>query len=579
MHRSVAVTFGRIAQLPFLLAAWLLYSLRSRSLTLCMLICTLCRIPTFLWQSHIWAIGLRGYLNELDRSGEIVGHGDALPPAIAAEPPMRGAVRIERLQTGAAWLLSALEQRDRQLDVLQQQVQSLRQELAMRDAQAPTPGRPVGAREPIADHGQVGGVAITGESAGSKGSGAAASGSGGGALSELRIAPRRRSHVHVECPTDGARMARRSNGIEEDEEEERSEEDDGIAKGQSSGRAKGTNAAMAEANAAARRHCADDLRPAWSYMGLAEYNRFVMAVASRLKLAQGDSILDLAGSDCGSSANVIQQLYRGQLHVMTLLPTAAAAKQHAANVLAAASGGPPGSDASLQLRSAYARMPLPVNSCVTKFGHLGWIPPKAFDGAVTFGALSTLRSRKKLCHVFEEVLRSIHPGGRFIIADAEHPHHCSASRSGGRDRLRPGHAGGHGFKTYSSSDADVSDQSCGSCHWRVSAPVSFWSSCVPMTVSVSLTVVEHTDLSGASSHVCAPRHYALVAQRSSTQQQIAVTVEDGADSRGTAVLLSLAGGSPDGNWMRRVQHLKEASIDNSARHDTAFERCHRPPLE
>ena len=88
-----------------------------------MLICTLGRIPTFLWQSHIWAIGLRGYLNELDRSGEIVGHGDALPPAIAAEPPARGAVRIERLQSGAAWLLSALEQRDRQLDVLQQQVQ------------------------------------------------------------------------------------------------------------------------------------------------------------------------------------------------------------------------------------------------------------------------------------------------------------------------------------------------------------------------------------------------------------------------------------------------------------------------
>ena len=102
MHRSVAVTFGRIAQLPFLLAAWLLYSLRSRSLTLCMLICTLCRIPTFLWQSHIWAIGLRGYLNELDRSGEIVGHGDALPPGFDVVTLALGAYAVV-LCHGEAW--------------------------------------------------------------------------------------------------------------------------------------------------------------------------------------------------------------------------------------------------------------------------------------------------------------------------------------------------------------------------------------------------------------------------------------------------------------------------------------------
>ena len=58
----------------------------------------------------------------LEASGEVVGHGDALPPKVAAEPPPRGAVSVERLQTGAAWLMEALEQRDKQLDALQQQV-------------------------------------------------------------------------------------------------------------------------------------------------------------------------------------------------------------------------------------------------------------------------------------------------------------------------------------------------------------------------------------------------------------------------------------------------------------------------
>ena len=84
-----------------------------------------------------------------------------------------------------------------------------------------------------------------------------------------------------------------------------------------------------------------------------------------------------------------------------------------------------------------------------------------------------------------------------------------------------------------------------------------------MTMPVSVTVVEHTDLPGTASHACASRHYALVAQRSSKQQQMAVSVEEGSDAGKIAVLLSLAGGSADGNWLRRVQHLKEASIDNS----------------
>ena len=69
--------------------------------------------------SYVWSVALRGYLNHLETSGEVVGHADVLPPTIASEPPPRGAVVVERLQNGAGWLMEALEERDRQLDALQ----------------------------------------------------------------------------------------------------------------------------------------------------------------------------------------------------------------------------------------------------------------------------------------------------------------------------------------------------------------------------------------------------------------------------------------------------------------------------
>ena len=52
-------------------------------------------------QSYVWSTALKGYLNALEQSGEVVGHGDALPPASATEPPARGAVIVERLDGGA----------------------------------------------------------------------------------------------------------------------------------------------------------------------------------------------------------------------------------------------------------------------------------------------------------------------------------------------------------------------------------------------------------------------------------------------------------------------------------------------
>jgi hypothetical protein len=81
-------------------------------------------------QSHIWSVGLHGYLNQLASSDDVVGHGDAFPPTVATEPPPRGAVAVERLTSGAAWLMEALERRDEQLDALQEQLDAARAELA-----------------------------------------------------------------------------------------------------------------------------------------------------------------------------------------------------------------------------------------------------------------------------------------------------------------------------------------------------------------------------------------------------------------------------------------------------------------
>ena len=543
-------------------------------------------------QSHIWATGLRGYLNSLEASGDIVGHSDALPPSLATDPPPRGAVSVERLQSGAAWLMTALERRDKQLDALEQQLSSLRAELAARIAEAPTPGRPVGSRERREEEG--GAAAASGASAvagagGSPSSSAAAAGSAGGAvavhggaaaggaLAELRIAPQKRARVHVECPAADAKVVSAGSTEEEEEEEEDDDEEeeedgsdgaDGSSTGRGGRRRRGTKAASAKAGsggagsrAVALRSCANGGVPSWSYMAESEYSRFVKGVASRLRLGSGDSVLDLAGGDCGSSASAIQQLYRGQLHVMALLPSSSAAKQHAANQQLSAGS------ARSKLLPSYPRTYAPVNACVASLDHLGWVPQRAFDGAITFGALGALRSRRKICRVFQSVLRAVHPGGRFIIADAEHPQHCpqgEAASAAGRAAHLANKATGGPLASTGGSDAsaDDADEGCGSCHWRAAAPLAFWTSCVPMHMAVSLTAVEHTDLPGTASHACAARHFALIAQRSSAQQEMAVTAEAGSDGGKVAVLLSLAGGSADGNWLRRVQHLKEASIDN-----------------
>ena len=138
----------------------------------------------------------------------------------------------------------------------------------------------------------------------------------------------------------------------------------------------------------------------------AEYAKFVRGVASRLRLGSGDALLDLAAGDCASSSGMIQQLYRGSLDIMSILPSAASARRHSTQI------------AHLRVARHQPSCRSPVNACVSALGHLEWIPDRAFDGAVTFGALSRMRSREKLRSIFRSVLRALHPGGRFIIADA-----------------------------------------------------------------------------------------------------------------------------------------------------------------
>lgn len=141
-------------------------------------------------------------------------------------------------------------------------------------------------------------------------------------------------------------------------------------------------------------------------------------------------------------------------------------------------------------------------------------------------------------------------GGRFIIADAEHTSYC-ATRSHDDTRGRVG------------IGSNTEDDACGgSCHWRVQVPLAFWLACTPMDMEVAVSAIEHTDLPGTTSHACASRHFALLAQRASTPHELRVTAEAGSDGGKIAVLVSLSAQSADGQLQRRVQHLKETSVDN-----------------
>ena len=169
--------------------------------------------------------------------------------------------------------------------------------------------------------------------------------------------------------------------------------------------------------------CASDL-PAWSYMSGGEYAKFVKAIASRLRLSNGDLLLELA-ADCGGSLGALQQLYRGRLNTLSLYAdTLALARAEVARAAPV-----PLADGSL------APMPGSTNSCVSAPTELKWLPGDTFDAIASFGAFAAVRSRRQLCAAFRETLRALRPGGRLLVADAEHAAHCTDGSSGGITRL------------------------------------------------------------------------------------------------------------------------------------------------
>ena len=198
-----------------------------------------------------------------------------------------------------------------------------------------------------------------------------------------------------------------------------------------------------------------------------------------------------------------------------------------------------------------------MNTCVASASRLDWLPPNSFDAAITFGAFSMLRSRARLCSSYRAVLHTLRPGGRFVIADVEHPDRCS----------RPSSSSGPSSSSLAEA-ASLNSQpdECASCHWRVSVPLAFWIACTPMDLEVTVSTVEHTDLPGTSTYPCASRHFALLAQRASTPHEVRATIEASSEeskASKVAVLLSLsASDTVDGEFQQRVQYLKEASIDN-----------------
>ena len=154
-----------------------------------------------------------------------------------------------------------------------------------------------------------------------------------GKLVEARTAPQRRTHVHVECPASGAAAgaaaapAQRTSGVASAGRRHRGR---GRGRGRMREAAPGgahdsaadvDEGALDDASLNATSGCSADGLPIWSYMAGAEYLKFVRAIASRLRLGSGDALLDLAAGDCGASSLAIQQLYRGRLKSLALLPT------------------------------------------------------------------------------------------------------------------------------------------------------------------------------------------------------------------------------------------------------------------
>ena len=469
-------------------------------------------------RSYVWSVALKGYLNTLEAGGEIVAHADALPLRAAELPPLRGAVAVERLQGGASWLLQALEQRDAQIQGLRLQLAAAKSEIAAVEVIDPTVSRSGDERGRRGRRRGMRTRARGQDDGGSDGDGTRGREVAAEADVLIGRRQRRRPHAHVACappqPT-AAEISRLVATVTTAAAVGVNESSDGSGGGYGGGGAG---------------FCASDL-PAWSYMSGGEYAKFVKAIASRLRLSNGDLLLELA-ADCGGSLGALQQLYRGRLNTLSLYAdTLALARAEVARAAPV-----PLADGSL------APMPGSTNSCVSAPTELKWLPGDTFDAIASFGAFAAVRSRRQLCAAFRETLRALRPGGRLLVADAEHAAHCTDGSSGG---IRSGHGA-----------------RCASCHWAAVAPVAFWHACAPIEMEVLISVVEHSELGGTGGHECAAAHFALLALRSSAAHELAVTVEAGSDGGRVGVLLSLSQHSSEMRVLRRVRHLKELSIDN-----------------
>ena len=208
-------------------------------------------------------------------TGEIVGHDGDLPRKAMEEAREHNAVALERLQSGAQWLMDALQKRDEQIDELQDQLHSVQAELASFSAREPTPGRPahlrkVGSSQDSRDIPYQEQYQTAKQVAASDSATAARIRS---TLSDVRTAPKRHAHANIACPYHEVTTEQ--------------------------SRADVTNSSLT---------CHNTGMPQWSYMSRGEYIRFARGVTSKLQLSSGDRVLHLAAADCGVSVLAMQNL-------------------------------------------------------------------------------------------------------------------------------------------------------------------------------------------------------------------------------------------------------------------------------
>ena len=215
-----------------------------------------------------------------------------------------------------------------------------------------------------------------------------------------------------------------------------------------------------------------------------EYAKFVKAIASRLRLSNGDLLLELA-ADCGGSLGALQQLYRGRLN--TLLAVCRHACPRAREVARAA----PASCGRLARTDARVHQLVRFGADRAKVAPWGYVR----------------RDRKfrclRRCPLAPPALRRVPRDLACFAPGRPAPRRRRGTRSSLHRRLERWHP---------------------QRPWRevrklpplaAVAPVAFWHACAPIEMEVLISVVEHSELGGTGGHgaplrtlrcsLCAPR--------------------------------------------------------------------------